>query len=202
MSISVRMGWMRMMDGCRSLGRRRMFLVDSVIVMALIFPVPSWSSDLGRLICIQLSRFVLVDHISNALMTPIPAVPHIFLYESRTNPTSRDITTPLLLSNSTFPRRITDEALIEKLFNPTISAWFGDKGDGVHTGKPSDPRMAVVEVKIDEIRHFHQVKTTIGTLVDVVTSAVSGSTATPGQIRTITGEEISSAWSKGELKEP
>ncbi len=95
-----------------------------------------------------------------------------------------------------------DNKLVEKLYNPTISAWFGDKGDGVHTGKPDDPRMAVVEIKVDEIRHFHQQKTQLGTVVDVVTSAISGSTATPGEIRTITKEMIESAWEKGELKEP
>ena len=139
------------------------------------------------------------DDCPKPLISPLSSVPHILL---RTHDPLLPSITNCTLVNLTFPRRITDEKLIEKLYNPTISAWFGDKGDGVHTGKPSDPRMAVVEVRIDEIRHFHQVKTTIGTLVDVVSSAVSGSTATPGQIRTITGGEISSAWSKGELKEP
>ena len=62
--------------------------------------------------------------------------------------------------------------------------------------------MAAVEVRVDEIRHFHQKKTTIGTAVDIVTSAISGGTASPGEIRTITGEEIAGAWEKHELKEP
>jgi len=61
--------------------------------------------------------------------------------------------------------------------------------------------MACLEVEVVEIRHFHQVKTRLGTMVDVVASAVTGSTATPGQIRTITAQEIKSAWDKGELKE-
>jgi hypothetical protein len=71
----------------------------------------------------------------------------------------------------------------------------------VHNGTPSDPRVAVMEIQVDEIRHFHQVKTLVGMAVDVVSSAVGGSTAKPGEIRTITGEEIKAAWSKGELKE-
>lgn len=62
--------------------------------------------------------------------------------------------------------------------------------------------MVALEVKIDEIRHYHQVKTAIGTAVDIVASAIAGSTAVPGQIRTITGQEIASAWSSHELKEP
>ena len=62
--------------------------------------------------------------------------------------------------------------------------------------------MAVLEVQVDEIRHFHQERTLVGTAVDVVASAISGSTATPGDIRTITREDISAAWKAGELKEP
>ncbi|WRT70086.1 uncharacterized protein IL334_007080 [Kwoniella shivajii] len=98
--------------------------------------------------------------------------------------------------------RLDDKEVVEKLWNPTTKAWFGDKGDGVHDGTPSDPRIAVFQVTVDEIRHFHQEKTTVGLLVDVVSSAISGSTASPGSLRTITKEEISSAWAKNELKEP
>ncbi|WWD19795.1 hypothetical protein CI109_104259 [Kwoniella shandongensis] len=98
--------------------------------------------------------------------------------------------------------RSTDRELVKHLYTPTLKAWFADKGDGVRDGSPNDPRLTVLEVKVDEIRHFHQVKTTLGTITDVVASTITGSTATPGEVRTITGEEIASAWSKGELKEP
>ncbi|WVR09567.1 hypothetical protein IAU60_006636 [Kwoniella sp. DSM 27419] len=98
--------------------------------------------------------------------------------------------------------RITDKETIEKLWNPSTKAWFADKGDGVHDGTPSDPRVAIFQVKVDEIRHFYQKKTSIGTMVDVVSSAITGSTATPGEVRTITGEEIASAWNAGQLREP
>ncbi|WVQ84532.1 hypothetical protein IAT38_006686 [Cryptococcus sp. DSM 104549] len=91
---------------------------------------------------------------------------------------------------------------VKELYTPTLKAWFGDKGDGVHDGSPTDPRMAVLEVRVDEIRHFHQQRTVIGTVVDVVSSAISGETATPGEVRTITGQEIASAWSQGQLTEP
>ncbi|KAK4683679.1 hypothetical protein P7C73_g6554, partial [Tremellales sp. Uapishka_1] len=95
----------------------------------------------------------------------------------------------------------TDDELIKHLYNPTVKAWFGDKGDGVHDGGPTDPRIACMQVKVDEIRHFHQERTQIGTIVDIVSSAIGGNVATPGSIRTITGEEIAAAWAKGELEE-
>ena len=90
---------------------------------------------------------------------------------------------------------------MEKLYNPTIKAWFGDKGDGVHDGSASDPRVAVLEVTVEQIRHFYQKRTTLGTVADVVASAVTGNVAQPGEIRQIEGKEIADAWAKGELKE-
>lgn len=62
--------------------------------------------------------------------------------------------------------------------------------------------MAIFEVRVSEIRHYHQTRTSIGTAIDVIASTISGSTATPGEIRTITGQEIQDAWSKNELREP
>ena len=88
-------------------------------------------------------------------------------------------------------RRVTDDSLVAKLYNPTIKAWFGDKGDGVHTGGPEDPRMAVLEITPDEIRHYHQQRSSLGVLGEVVAATVTGNTASPGSIRTITRQELS-----------
>jgi general stress protein 26 len=87
-------------------------------------------------------------------------------------------------------RIVTDNGLVEKLYNPSIKAWFGDKGDGVHTGGPEDPRMAVIEVVPDEIRHYHQERSGLGVLGEVVAATITGNTASPGSIRTITREEL------------
>lgn len=87
-------------------------------------------------------------------------------------------------------RRVTDDSLVAKLYNPTIKAWFGDRGDGIHTGGPEDPRMAVLEVVPDEIRHYHQEKSTLGFVGEVVAATVTGNTAAPGSIRTITREDL------------
>lgn len=91
-----------------------------------------------------------------------------------------------------------DRALVEKLYNPTIKAWFGDKGDGVHNGEPSDPRITVLEVEVSQIRHFYQKRTAVGTAVDVVASAISGNVARPGEIRQIEGTELRAAVQKGQ----
>jgi general stress protein 26 len=87
-------------------------------------------------------------------------------------------------------RIVTDNGLVAKLYNPSIKAWFGDKGDGVHTGGPEDPRMAVIEVIPDEIRHYHQERSSLGVLGEVVAATITGNTASPGSIRTITKQEL------------
>lgn len=72
-------------------------------------------------------------------------------------------------------------------------AWFGDLGDGKHDGSASDPRIELIEVTPKEIRYFLETKGTVAKTVDIVTSAVTGSTAAPGVLRTLKGHELETA---------
>ena len=40
-----------------------------------------------------------------------------------------------------------DDPRIKEIYSKGVSAWFGDLGDGVHTGGPEDPRMKLIEVQ-------------------------------------------------------
>ena len=40
-----------------------------------------------------------------------------------------------------------DDPRIKEVWSKGASAWFGDLGDGVHTGKPDDPRMKLIEIQ-------------------------------------------------------
>lgn len=40
-----------------------------------------------------------------------------------------------------------DDPRIKEVWSRGTSAWFGDLGDGVHTGKPEDPRMKLIEIQ-------------------------------------------------------
>lgn len=40
-----------------------------------------------------------------------------------------------------------DDPRIKQIYSKIVSAWFGDLGDGIHTGGPEDPRMSLIEVK-------------------------------------------------------
>lgn len=72
----------------------------------------------------------------------------------------------------------------------STSAWFGDLGDGIHKGDKNDPRVAVIEVIPDEIRYWIATRGKVGQAVDIAVSAVTGHTAAPGELRTITKAEV------------
>jgi hypothetical protein len=55
-----------------------------------------------------------------------------------------------------------------------VSAWFGDLGDGVHTGGPEDPRVELIVVEPEEIRYWKKTQTSVGQLVNVAVSAATG----------------------------
>jgi general stress protein 26 len=58
-----------------------------------------------------------------------------------------------------------DKERIRSVFSTTTKAWFGDLGDGIHTGGPEDPRVSLIEVVPSEIRYVRR------TPRDFVTSA-------------------------------
>jgi len=87
--------------------------------------------------------------------------------------------------------RITnDREVIKKLWSPLVSAWFGDLGDGVHKGDENDPRVSAIQVVPDEIRYWYAQRSSIGQMAEIATSAITGGTAVPGELRTITKAEI------------
>ncbi|KAI0036931.1 hypothetical protein K488DRAFT_75701 [Vararia minispora EC-137] len=85
---------------------------------------------------------------------------------------------------------ITDKSVIKKHWNPLVSAWFGDLGDGLHKGDESDPRVVVIELVPDEVRYWISKSSKIGRAIDVAVGAMTGKTAVPGELRTITKAEI------------
>ena len=40
-----------------------------------------------------------------------------------------------------------EDPRIKEVHSKAVAAWFGDLGDGVHTGGPEDPRMTLIEVQ-------------------------------------------------------
>lgn len=70
------------------------------------------------------------------------------------------------------------------------SAWFGDLKDGVHKGDEKDPRVSLIEVIPDEIRYWYVTRGKVGRAVEIGVGAVTGKTVSPGELRTITKQEV------------
>jgi len=83
-----------------------------------------------------------------------------------------------------------DKALIETHWNPMVAAYFGDLGDGVHKGDVNDPRVSVITVIPEEIRYWLSSQNSVSRTVTTAVSAVTGKGHAPGELRTITKDEI------------
>jgi len=83
-----------------------------------------------------------------------------------------------------------DREQIKKYWSPMFAGYFSDLGDGVHKGDVNDPRVALIEVIPEEIEYWVSKHGVIGRTVEVAAAAVTGKGHAPGELRTITKNEI------------
>ena len=76
-----------------------------------------------------------------------------------------------------------DDPRIKELYSKGLMAWFGDLGDGKHTGKPDDPRMALIEVKAHYIAYWKSEVSSLGFAKEVGVGAMTGQVANVGTLR-------------------
>ncbi|KAF8303353.1 hypothetical protein DL93DRAFT_2090309 [Clavulina sp. PMI_390] len=101
-----------------------------------------------------------------------------------------DPSTTNWISVSGAAKLISDRSVVKQYWSTSVKAWFGDLGDGVHTGDDSDPRVSVIEVIPDQITFWEVTRGKVGRAVDIAASAVTGNVASPGALHTITKDEI------------
>ncbi|KAI4148105.1 MAG: hypothetical protein L6R39_002886 [Caloplaca ligustica] len=82
---------------------------------------------------------------------------------------------------------------IKQIYSKGVNAWFGDLGDGVHTGGPEDPRMALIEVKAKYITYWKSTSTSIGFIKEVAQASLTGKVADTGVNRRLVEKDIQSA---------
>jgi len=85
---------------------------------------------------------------------------------------------------------IGDRPTVEKYYSPTLKAWIGDLGDGVHDGGPADPRIGVIKLEAKLATHVVNQKGIIGRAYDTVKGAVQGNVPSINGIRELTKEEL------------
>jgi hypothetical protein len=74
----------------------------------------------------------------------------------------------------------------------SIGAYFGDLGDGIHKGDENDLRVVIIEVVPNEVRYWLATSGAMSRAIQETTQAKLGKVAVPGELRTITKEEVSS----------
>lgn len=78
-----------------------------------------------------------------------------------------------------------------------MNAWFGDLKDGVHTGGPEDPRMALIEVKSKYISYWKSERTKLGFAKEVTQASITGEVAETGVQRELKEADIQRARESG-----
>lgn len=83
-----------------------------------------------------------------------------------------------------------EDPRIKEVWSKGAAAWFGDLGDGVHTGGPEDPRMGLIEIKAKYISYWKSQVSSVGFLKEVVGANLTGGVANTGALRQLTAEDI------------
>ncbi|TKX20336.1 bli-3-like protein 2 [Elsinoe australis] len=89
-----------------------------------------------------------------------------------------------------------EDPRIKEIWSRGTSAWFGDLGDGVHTGKPEDPRMKLIEIQASYISYWKADVGTLGFGKEVIGAIATGGVANTGSLRQLEENEIQQARKK------
>ncbi|KAI4216056.1 MAG: hypothetical protein LQ351_001552 [Letrouitia transgressa] len=90
-----------------------------------------------------------------------------------------------------------EDPRIKQIYSKGVNAWFGDLKDGVHTGGPEDPRMALIEVKSKYISYWKSERTKLGFAKEVTQASITGEVAETGVQRELKEEDIQRARDSG-----
>jgi len=110
--------------------------------------------------------------------------------DPQTNLSFYDEKTTNWISVSGVAKVTQDKEIIKKYWSHTVAGYFGNLDDGVHKGDQHDPRVSVIVVEPSEIRFWVSTKGGIGRAFDSAAGAVTGKVTAPGQLHTITADEI------------
>jgi general stress protein 26 len=82
---------------------------------------------------------------------------------------------------------------INDVWSQPTRAWFGDLGDGTHTGGPEDPRMTLIEIKSKYITYYLTEVSILGYAKEIIGAAVTGGVANTGKLRELNEQDIEKA---------
>ncbi|KAL7276534.1 hypothetical protein RUND412_000457 [Rhizina undulata] len=84
----------------------------------------------------------------------------------------------------------TDREKVRRYYAPSLKAWIGDLGDGVHDGGPEDPRIAIIKVHAKTATYALQKGTAISRGIEIAKGTITGNVASTNKLRELTEKEI------------
>lgn len=88
---------------------------------------------------------------------------------------------------------VTDRPTVEKYYSPSLKAWMGDKGDGIHDGGPQDPRIGIIRVKVVTVTYAVQTSTQLGKFYQIAKGTITGSVPSINAIVELTEADVQAA---------
>jgi general stress protein 26 len=82
---------------------------------------------------------------------------------------------------------------IKEVWSRGAAAWFGDLGDGKHTGGPEDPRMTLIEIKANYVSYYLTEVGILGYAKEVIAANVTGGVANTGKLRELNEQDLERA---------
>lgn len=79
---------------------------------------------------------------------------------------------------------------LPRYYTPSLKAWVGDLGDGVHDGGPGDPRLAVIKVHAKTATYAIQKGTAVSRGIEIAKGTITGTAASTSQLRELTEQEL------------
>lgn len=82
---------------------------------------------------------------------------------------------------------------IKEVWSRGAAAWFGDLGDGKHTGGPEDPRMTLIEIKSKYVSYYATDVSVLGYAKEVIGANITGGVANTGKLRELKEADLERA---------
>lgn len=79
---------------------------------------------------------------------------------------------------------------MQKYYSPSLKAWLGDLGDGVHDGGPQDPRIGVIRLESKLATYSLAKRGVFGQAVESAKGVAKGDVPDISSIRELTQGEL------------
>lgn len=85
---------------------------------------------------------------------------------------------------------VSDPVTVQKIYSPSLKAWLGDLGDGVHDGGPNDPRIGVIRLETKLATYSIAKKGMLKEAIEMAKAEVKGDVPDITSIRELREEEL------------